>query len=160
MNPFHLAIPVKDLVICRKFYGEVLECPKGRSSEKWVDFNFFGHQLVIHQKPSTDIVDNQISNPVDGHDVPVPHFGVVLDREKWTELSEKLNAKNIDFIIEPYVRFKGDVGEQATMFFLDPENNAIEFKAFKNINQLFEKNVYNNGSAWIVGFKKFFISGK
>ena len=139
MNPFHLAIPVKYLVICRKFYGEVLECSEGRSSEKWVDFNFFGHQLVIHQNPSVDIVDNHISNPVDGHDVPVPHFGVVLDWDKWTELTEKLNAKNIDFIIKPYIRFKGEVGEQATMFFLDPENNAIEFKAFKNINQLFEK---------------------
>jgi len=139
MNPFHLAIPVKDLAICREFYREVLECSEGRSSEKWVDFNFFGHQLVIHQKPNADIVDNQISNPVDGQEVPVPHFGVVLDWDKWTELSEKLNSKNINFIIEPYVRFKGEVGEQATMFFLDPENNAIEFKAFKNINQLFEK---------------------
>ena len=139
MNPFHLAIPVKDLAICRRFYKEVLECSEGRSSEDWVDFNFFGHQLVIHQKPNTDIVANKISNIVDGHDVPVPHFGVVLDWDKWTELSEKLKAKNIVFIIEPYVRFKGKVGEQATMFFLDPENNALEFKAFKNINQLFEK---------------------
>ncbi len=139
MNPFHLAIPVKDLAISRKFYKEVLECTEGRSSEKWVDFNFFGHQLVIHQKPNTDIPNNQISNSVDGHDVPVPHFGVVLDWDKWTELSKKLNAKNIGFIIEPYVRFKGEMGEQATMFFLDPENNALEFKAFKNNNQLFEK---------------------
>jgi len=139
MNPFHLAIPVKDLAICRRFYKEVLECSEGRSSEKWVDLNFFGHQLVIHQKPNTNIVNNKISNSVDGHDVPVPHFGVVLEWNKWTELSEKLKAKNMGFIIEPYVRFKGEVGEQATMFFLDPENNAIEFKAFKNINQLFEK---------------------
>lgn len=139
MNPFHLAIPVKDLSICRKFYGEVLKCSEGRSSEKWVDFNFYGHQLVIHQKPGGDVVNNQIFNPVDGHDVPVPHFGVVLDWDKWTELSVELQAKNIDFIIEPYLRFKGEVGEQATMFFLDPENNALEFKAFKNTNQLFEK---------------------
>ncbi len=139
INPFHLAIPVKNLVVCRKFYKEILECSEGRSSEKWVDFNFFGHQLVIHQKPSGDIPNNQISNLVDGHDVPVPHFGVVLDWDKWTELSEKLQKKNITFIIEPYIRFKGEVGEQATMFFLDPENNALEFKAFKNINQLFEK---------------------
>lgn len=139
MNPFHLAIPVKNLSICRKFYNEVLECTEGRSSDKWVDFNFFGHQLVIHQQPSTDIVTNQISNPVDGHNVPIPHFGVVLDWEIWTELSEKLKSKNINFIIEPYIRFKGEVGEQATMFFLDPENNAIEFKAFKNIDQLFAK---------------------
>ena len=139
MNPFHLAIPVKDLSICRKFYGEVLKCPEGRSSEKWVDFNFFGHQLVIHQKPSGDVVNNQVFNPVDGHDVPVPHFGVVLDWDKWIELSVELQTKSIDFIIEPYIRFKGEVGEQATMFFLDPENNALEFKAFKNINQLFKK---------------------
>tara|TARA_B110000285_G_scaffold62431_1_gene71854 strand:+ start:119 stop:538 length:420 start_codon:yes stop_codon:yes gene_type:complete len=139
MNPFHLAIPVKDLAICRKFYNEVLECSEGRSSEKWVDFNFFGHQLVIHQKPHSAIEDNQVSNPVDGHDIPVPHFGVVLEWEKWVALSEKLTAKNIDFIIEPYIRFKGEVGEQGTMFFLDPENNALEFKAFKNINQLFQK---------------------
>jgi hypothetical protein len=139
MNPFHLAIPVNDLAICREFYKEVLECSEGRSSEKWVDFNFFGHQLVIHQKPLTAIVAKDISNPVDGHDVPIPHFGVVLDWDKWTELSEKLRGKNIYFIIEPYIRFKGEVGEQGTMFFLDPENNALEFKAFKNINQLFEK---------------------
>lgn len=139
MNPFHLAIPVNDLAICREFYKEVLECSEGRSSEKWVDFNFFGHQLVIHQRPQTAIVAKDISNPVDGHDVPIPHFGVVLDWDKWTELSEKLRGRNIDFIIEPYIRFKGEVGEQGTMFFLDPENNALEFKAFKNINQLFEK---------------------
>lgn len=145
LNPFHLAIPVKDLAICRKFYKEILECSEGRSSEKWVDFNFFGHQLVIHQKPSEDISTNQISNPVDGHDVPLPHFGVVLDWDIWTELSKKLQKKNITFIIEPYIRFKGEVGEQATMFFLDPENNALEFKAFKNMNQLFEKKSLEQG---------------
>lgn len=139
MNPFHLAIPVKDLAICRKFYKEVLGCSEGRSSDHWVDFNFFGHQLVIHQKPNQVNVDKPISSSVDGHDVPVPHFGVVLDWDKWTELSENLNSKNIDFIIEPYIRFEGQVGEQGTMFFLDPENNALEFKSFKNINQLFEK---------------------
>jgi extradiol dioxygenase family protein len=145
LNPFHLAIPVKDLAICRKFYKEILECSEGRSSEKWVDFNFFGHQLVIHQKPSEDISTNQISNPVDGHDVPLPHFGVVLDWDIWTELSKKLQKKNITFIIEPCIRFKGEVGEQATMFFLDPENNALEFKAFKNMNQLFEKKSLEQG---------------
>ncbi|MFT6972237.1 MAG: extradiol dioxygenase family protein [Roseivirga sp.] len=139
MNPFHLAIPVNDLAICREFYKDVLECSEGRSSEKWVDFNFFGHQLVIHQQPHTAIVAKDISNPVDGHNIPIPHFGVVLDWDKWTELSEKLRGRNIDFIIEPYIRFIGEVGEQGTMFFLDPENNALEFKAFKNINQLFEK---------------------
>ena len=139
MNPFHLAIPVKDLAICRKFYRDVLECSEGRSSDKWVNFNFFGHQFVIHEKPADVMIAGPVSNSVDGHDVPVPHFGVVLEWEKWVALSEKLTAKNIDFIIEPYIRFKGEVGEQGTMFFLDPENNALEFKAFKNINQLFQK---------------------
>jgi extradiol dioxygenase family protein len=139
MNPFHLAIPVKNLAVCRKFYGEVLACPEGRSSEKWVDFDFFGHQLVIHEKSGGDLVDNNISNPVDGHDVPVPHFGVVLDWDAWTELAENLKAQGITFVIEPYIRFKGEVGEQATMFFMDPEDNALEFKAFKNIDQLFAK---------------------
>ena len=139
VNPFHLAIPVKDLAVCRKFYGEVLECSEGRSSTKWVDFNFFGHQLVIHQKSGGDSTASKISNSVDGKDVPVPHFGVVLNWDEWTELAEKLKMNNMDFIIEPYIRFEGEAGEQATMFFYDPENNALEFKAFKNINQLFEK---------------------
>lgn len=139
MNPFHLAIPVSDLATCRKFYGEILNCKEGRSDTKWVDFDFFGHQLVIHEKPGNSSVEKQISNPVDGHDVPVPHFGVVLDWDTWTELSNNLKAKGIKFIIEPYIRFKGEVGEQATMFFFDPEKNALEFKAFKNIDQLFAK---------------------
>lgn len=139
MNPFHLAIPVSNLSNSRKFYNEILECKEGRSSDHWVDFNFFGHQLVIHQKPNHDIETKRDTNPVDGHEVPVPHFGVVLEWNEWIELAEKLKTKNIKFIIEPYIRFKGKVGEQATMFFLDPENNALEFKAFKNINQLFEK---------------------
>jgi extradiol dioxygenase family protein len=139
MNPFHLAIPVNNLLKCRQFYRDILECTEGRSDAHWVDFNFFGHQLVIHQKPESDSLKKNISNPVDGHDVPIPHFGVVLDWDTWTELSAKLKSKNIKFIIEPYIRFKGKAGEQATMFFLDPENNALEFKAFKNIDQLFEK---------------------
>lgn len=139
MNPFHLAISVVDLEKCRLFYKEILDCSEGRSDTKWVDFNFFGHQLVIHQKPAAHSKEKQVSNPVDGRDVPVPHFGVVLDWDEWTALSERLKAKNIKFIIEPYIRFKGQVGEQATMFFLDPEDNALEFKAFKNIDQLFEK---------------------
>ena len=139
MNPFHLAIPVSNLSKCRQFYKDVLECPEGRSDTQWVDFNFFGHQLVIHQKPESDSLKKNVSNPVDGHDVPVPHFGVVLDWDDWIALSHKLKSKNINFIIEPHIRFKGKVGEQATMFFLDPENNALEFKAFKNIDQLFEK---------------------
>ena len=139
MNPFHLAIPVHNLALCSTFYKEVLACTEGRSAAHWVDFNFFGHQLVLHQKPSATSAPKPISNPVDSHEVPVPHFGVVLDWEDWTELSKKLQAQNIPFIIAPYIRFKGEVGEQATMFFLDPENNALEFKAFKNIDQLFEK---------------------
>lgn len=139
MNPFHLAIPVKNLAISRKFYKEVLECEEGRSSKKWIDFNFFGHQLVIHQKPNTAILNNQISNLVDGQNIPIPHFGIVLNWNNWTELSEKLKHKNISFLIEPHIRFNDEVGEQAIMFFLDPDNNAMEFKAFKNIDQLFEK---------------------
>ena len=139
MNPFHLAIPVKDLAICRTFYRDILECPEGRSSDHWVDFNFFGHQFVIHEKLEDANYSESVSCSVDGHSVPVPHFGVVLEWNKWVELSEKLKAKNIEFVIEPYVRFKGEVGEQATMFFLDPENNALEFKAFKDRSQIFEK---------------------
>ncbi len=139
INPFHLAIPVTDLDLCREFYGEVLNCSEGRSDVKWVDFNFFGHQLVIHQKPNNQALEKQISNPVDGHNVPVPHFGVVLKWQEWHDLKDDLVQKNIRFIIEPYIRFKGEVGEQATMFFLDPEGNALEFKSFKNINTLFAK---------------------
>lgn len=139
INPFHLAIPVADLAKSRQFYGEVLGCQEGRSDEHWVDFNFFGHQLVIHQKPANEISQKPIANPVDGHDVPVPHFGVVLEWDVWEALAEDLKKKNIAFVIEPYIRFKGKVGEQATMFFLDVEGNALEFKAFKNIDQLFAK---------------------
>ncbi|MDE0771271.1 MAG: glyoxalase [Salibacteraceae bacterium] len=136
MQPFHLAIPVRNLKICRNFYRNTLGCAEGRSSEKWVDFNFFGHQLVIHEVDSKPI-DTPTSNPVDGHQVPVPHFGVVLDWNTWEELAKKLKGHNIDFIIEPYIRFKGEKGEQATLFFNDPENNALEFKAFRNMDQLF-----------------------
>ena len=139
MNPFHLAIPVKNLVVMRKFYKEVLNCKEGRSSENWVDFDLFGHQLVIHQKSDFEVSNKPLSNQVDGHDVPVPHFGVVLEWNQWTELAEKLKAKQIEFVFEPYIRFEGLVGEQATLFFLDPENNALEFKAFKNMDQLFAK---------------------
>ncbi|MCO6499962.1 MAG: VOC family protein [Vicingus serpentipes] len=140
INPFHLAIPVHDIEKCRDFYSNVLECSEGRSTDKWVDFNFFGHQLVIHKSPSNQKADEEpITNPVDGKNVPVPHFGVVLDWDTWMSLSQKLKAKNIPFIIEPYIRFEGEIGEQATMFFLDPEGNALEFKAFKDIHQLFAK---------------------
>ncbi|MEO0404500.1 MAG: VOC family protein [Bacteroidota bacterium] len=139
MNPFHLAIPVKNLQVCRQFYSETLGCSEGRSSEKWVDFNFFGHQLVIHEKADADEESDRITNPVDGKNVPVPHFGVVLLWDDFHSLAHSLKEKSISFVIEPYVRFEGEVGEQATMFFLDPEDNAIEFKSFKDIGQLFAK---------------------
>lgn len=137
IQPFHIAIPVQNLEKCRAFYRDVLECKEGRSDTHWVDFDFFGHQLVIHQKD--DFVAQKISNPVDGHDVPVPHFGVILTWEDWHVLAEKLKAANTKFVIEPGIRFQGKVGEQATLFFNDPENNALEFKAFKDISQLFAK---------------------
>lgn len=135
LRPFHLAIPVDDLSACRKFYRDILGCLEGRSSDHWADFDFFGHQLVLHIKTMTS--SEESSNPVDGHDVPIPHFGVVLDMNTFWKLSEALKKKNITFIIEPYLRFKGQTGEQATMFFKDPSGNALEFKAFKNIDQLF-----------------------
>ena len=137
IQPFHFAIPVQNLEKCRTFYKDVLNCEEGRSTEDWVDFNFFGHQLVIHQKEDFKVV--RISNPVDGYDVPVPHFGVVLSWEDWHSLAARLKTKNTKFEIAPCIRFQGKVGEQATMFFKDPENNALEFKAFKDIKQLFAK---------------------
>lgn len=135
--PFHLAIPVDDLASARKFYGEILQCPEGRTAELWTDYDLYGHQLVIHYqlKKHNDLH----SNPVDGHDVPIPHFGVVLPMDKWQELAKRIKAAGITFIIEPYIRFEGMPGEQATMFFLDPCGNALEFKAFKDIRQLFAK---------------------
>lgn len=138
-NPFHLAIPVQNLQKCRTFYNEVIGCTEGRSSDKWVDLNFFGHQLVIHKVGATNSMIEPTSNPVDGKDVPVPHFGVVLEMNDWKALAERLKEYKIEFVIEPYIRFEGEVGEQATMFFLDPDGNALEFKAFKNLEQLFEK---------------------
>jgi len=134
-QPFHLAIPVQNLEICRAFYRDILQCKEGRSDTHWVDFNFFGQQLVIHQKDNFN--PQQISNPVDGHDVPVPHFGVVLSMNDWHLLSQRLEKNGTKFIIEPTIRFKGKAGEQATLFFKDPEGNALEFKAFKDISQLF-----------------------
>ncbi|MDX2082450.1 MAG: VOC family protein [Rickettsiales bacterium] len=138
LQPFHLAIPVKNLATTRKFYGEFLGFLEGRSNESWIDWNFFGHQLVTHLKESDE---NHIAtvNQVDGHGVPVPHFGVVLEWQQWHDFAEKLKATNIKFVIEPYVRFRGKTGEQATMFFLDPSGNALEFKAFKDMSQLFAK---------------------
>ncbi len=136
--PFHIAFPVDDLAAARKFYGKTLGCPEGRSSDQWIDFDLFGHQIVAHLKPQTD-PGKLHHNPVDGHDVPVPHFGVVLPMEEWETLAERLKTAGVPFVIEPYVRFKGQVGEQATMFFLDPAGNALEFKAFADIGQLFAK---------------------
>ena len=135
IQPFHLAIPVKNLEVCRTFYRDIIQCVEGRSDTHWVDFNFFGHQLVIHQKD--DFIPQQISNPVDGQDVPVPHFGVVLSMDDWEKLSQRLIKNGTEFIIEPTIRFKGKPGEQATLFFKDPEGNALEFKAFRDIGQLF-----------------------
>jgi len=135
-HPFHLAIKVRDLSEARTFYGELLGCPEGRSASTWVDFNLMGHQLVCHLAPDT--TPELHANPVDGHEVPVPHFGVVLDLERWQALATKLTAAGVEFVIEPHVRFRGEPGEQATMFFLDPSGNPLEFKAFKDIEgQLF-----------------------
>lgn len=138
LTPFHLAVPVFDLDQTRSFYRDILGCEEGRSSDHWVDFNFFGHQFVIHLKPKEDQTSLH-SNPVDGHDVPVPHFGVVLQMSAWEKLADELKAKGVEFIIEPHVRFKGKVGEQATMFFKDPSGNALEFKAFGDMSQIFAK---------------------
>ena len=136
--PFHLAIPVDDVVKARTFYGTVLELEEGRSSADWVDFNFFGHQLVIHHKPKT-ASDETHHNTVDGKAVPVPHFGLLLDWDVWGKLADTLKEKGIDFVIAPHIRFKGEVGEQATMFFYDPCGNALEFKSFKDMSQVFAK---------------------
>lgn len=135
-QPFHLAIPVDNLAACRTFYREIVGCKEGRSSDHWVDFNFFGHQLVIHYQEKNQL-EVEASNPVDGKHVPVPHFGVVLTMEQFNDFSVALIEKKVEFIIEPYTRFKGETGEQSTMFFKDPSGNALEFKAFKNIDQLF-----------------------
>jgi hypothetical protein len=137
LSPFHLAIPVHNLAACRDFYTNTLNLEEGRSSDHWVDYNFFGHQFVIHYKPKTE--DNTHTNSVDGKDVPVPHFGVVLPWDTFNDFAELLKTKGIQFIIEPYIRFEGQVGEQATMFFKDPSGNALEFKAFKDMSQLFAK---------------------
>ncbi len=135
LTPFHIAFPVNDLAAARAFYGDVLGCEEGRSSAEWIDFNLFGHQIVAHLKPEETKELHQ--NAVDGHAVPVPHFGVVLAMDKWEKLAERLTAAGTSFVIEPYIRFKGEAGEQATMFFLDPAGNALEFKAFADLGQLF-----------------------
>ena len=139
LRPFHLAFPVDDLVAARHFYGEVLGCPEGRSSASWIDFDLFGHQIVAHYQPPQDMPERVHHNPVDGHEVPVPHFGIVLTMADWKALRDRLVAAGVQFKIEPYIRFEGQTGEQATMFFLDPSGNALEFKAFNDLSQLFAK---------------------
>ena len=141
LRPFHFAFPVRDIEEAREFYGGILGCPEGRSSGTWVDFDMYGHQVVAHYKPpeANDKTEGLHHNPVDGHDVPVPHFGVVLAWEQWKELADRLTEAGMEFVIEPHIRFKGQVGEQATMFLLDPSGNALEFKAFKDPAQLFAK---------------------
>ena len=138
LQPFHLAVPVNDLAEARRFYGGLLGCAEGRSSPDWVDFDFFGHQLVAHVDHS-GAPRLPVYNAVDGKDVPVPHFGVVLEWDHWHQLADKLRGAGIKFGIEPGIRFKGQVGEQATMFFQDPSGNALEFKAFRDMGQLFAK---------------------
>jgi extradiol dioxygenase family protein len=135
--PFHLAFPVDDLAAARRFYGEVLGCREGRSAEEWVDFDLHGHQIVAHRAP--DAVRARASNAVDGEDVPVPHFGIVLPMEEWRALAKRLQAAEVDFVIPPTVRFEGQPGEQATMFFRDPAGNALEFKAMADPAKLFAK---------------------
>lgn len=139
LSPFHLAIPVHDLPTARRFYGQTLALSEGRSSTHWVDFDFYGHQLVIHEHPRTESQAKAHTNAVDGHDVPVPHFGIVLEWAEWEALAERLRTQDIAFVIEPYIRFKGEPGEQATLFFMDPCGNALEFKAFKDRGQLFAR---------------------
>ena len=134
---FHLAFPVRDLAEARAFYGEMLGCPEGRSSDEWVDFDFHGHQIVAHLAPNE--VGHRATNPVDGEDVPVRHFGVILSLADWEALADRLKAAGTRFVIDPQVRFKGQPGEQATMFFLDPSGNALEFKAFADDAMVFAK---------------------
>lgn len=136
-NLFHLAFPVHDLNAAREFYGGVLECNEGRNSDCWIDFDLYGHQIVAHLAPES--AGTRSSNDVDADHVPVPHFGIVLQMEQWRELAEKLTTKGVKFVIEPKIRFAGEVGEQATMFFLDPSGNALEFKGFNDFSQVFAK---------------------
>jgi hypothetical protein len=135
LRPFHIAFPVHDIAAARAFYGDLLGCPEGRSSERWVDFDLYGHQIVAHLDPAARAAP--ATNPVDGHDVPVPHFGVVLGWEDWHALADRLQAAGVRFGIAPHIRFKGEPGEQATMFFTDPSGNALEFKAFQDDAQIF-----------------------
>jgi uncharacterized protein len=138
LPPFHLAFPVDDLTAARRFYGELLGCPEGRSADDWVDFDLHGHQIVAHLVPDT--VRRRAINPVDGEEVPVPHFGLVLPIGEWRALAERLRQADVEFVIPPTVRFEGQAGEQATMFLLDPAGNALEFKAMADPGNLFAKN--------------------
>ncbi len=135
LPPFHLAFPVHDLAAARAFYGELLGCPEGRSDARWIDFDFFGHQIVAHLSEGAS--PRAAHNPVDGHDVPVPHFGAVLPMDRWQALADRLQAAGTDFVIAPNIRFAGQPGEQATMFFLDPSGNALELKAMADPAKLF-----------------------
>ena len=139
LTPFHIAFPVDDLDRARTFYGQTLGCPEGRSSAEWIDFDLFGHQIVAHLAPKAPVEQGRHHNPVDGHAVPVPHFGVVLTMDQWHALADRLKSAGQKFEIEPYIRFKGQNGEQATMFFYDPSGNALEFKAFADMSQVFAK---------------------
>ena len=134
LPPFHLAFPVHDLSAARAFYGGLLGCPEGRSSDEWIDFDFHGHQIVAHLAPDSG---DRASNPVDGHDVPVPHFGLVLPLAEWRALADRLTGAGVEFVIEPTVRFAGQAGEQATMLFRDPSGNALEIKAMADPSKLF-----------------------
>jgi len=136
LQPFHLAFPVHDLTEAKEFYTKVLGCTLGRSSEHWIDFNLFGHQVVAHLNP--DELSKTKTSYVDNKEVPVRHFGIILEWEKWHQFSAELKNKGVEFIIEPYIRFKGEIGEQATMFFLDPSGNALEFKSFKDPEMVFK----------------------
>lgn len=136
-KPFHLAFPIRDIEETRAFYGGLLGCDIGRSTDKWIDFNFFGHQLSAHVKP--DELATAKRNEVDGKNVPVRHFGAILPWGEWHDLADKLREHGTEFVIEPYIRFEGEVGEQATMFFLDPCGNALEFKSFQDESQIFAK---------------------
>lgn len=137
LPPFHLAFPVHDLIAAREFWGAVMGCREGRSSDDWIDFDFYGHQIVAHQAPEAVAAQAQAHNLVDGHDVPVPHFGVVLTMEDWHALADRLRNAGTKFEIDPHIRFQGQPGEQATMFFRDPSGNAIEIKAFADRAQIF-----------------------
>ena len=137
LRPFHLAFPVRDLAEARAFYGGLLGCPEGRHSDHWIDFDLYGHQIVTHLDPAASAA--ALANPVDGKQVPVPHFGVILTMEAWQALADRLTAAGTDFVIKPHIRFKGEVGEQATMFFRDPSGNALEFKAFADDAMIFAR---------------------